>query len=101
METKAEVRPRPGGLPAPAHRRGGGLCFSGRLFEQVEGISNTVNTGELDKTVRAYSSVRAALACAFRRTKTPANTVASGREGDVAEPTFQVVGLSPLVLLLV
>lgn len=80
VETEAEVRPGPGGLPARAHRRGGGMCFSGRLFEQVEGISNTVNTGELDKTVRSYSSVRAALACTFRRTKTPANTVASGHE---------------------
>lgn len=80
VETEAEVRPGPGGLPARAHGRGGGMCFSGRLFEQVEGISNTVNTGELDKTVRSYSSVRAALVCTFRRTKTPANTVASGHE---------------------
>lgn len=58
------------------------MCFSGRLFEQVEGISGTVNTGELDKTVRSYSPVRAALACTFRCTKTPANTVASGHEGE-------------------
>lgn len=80
VETEAEVQPGPGGLPARAHRRGGGMCFSGRLFEQVEGISFTVNTGELDKTVRSYSSVRAALACTFRCAKTPANTVASGHE---------------------
>ena len=80
VETEAEVQPGPGGRPARAHSRGGSMCFSGRLFEQVEGISNTVNTGELDKTVRSYLSVRAALACTFRCAKTPANTVASGHE---------------------
>ena len=31
----------------------------GRVFEQVEGISNTVNTGALDKTVLSCSSVGA------------------------------------------
>lgn len=47
----------PWGLPAQAHGGGGGMCFLGWVFEQVEGISNTVNTGELDKTVLSYSSV--------------------------------------------
>lgn len=34
----------------------GGYFFPvrGWLFEQVEGISNTVNTGALDKTVRTF-----------------------------------------------
>lgn len=101
VETEAEVQPGPGGLPARAHRRGGGMCFSGRLFEQVEGISNTVNTGELDKTVRSYSSVRAALACTFRCAKTPANTVASGHERETWLNRWLFVVVPPLVLLLV
>lgn len=47
----------PQGLPAQAHGKGGGMYFLGWVFEQVEGISKTVNTGELDKTVLSYSSV--------------------------------------------
>ena len=42
-------------------KRGRVLVFGvgGGVFEQVEGISNTVNTGALDKTVLSYSSVGA------------------------------------------
>lgn len=75
------------------------MCFSGRLFEQVEGISNTVNTGELDKTVRSYSLVRADLVCTFRRMKTPANT---GHERETwLHPRIVLVVFHLLVLLLV
>lgn len=46
--------------PGPRGLRGWGILppppVRGWLFEQVEGISNTVNTGALDKTVRAFSS---------------------------------------------
>lgn len=64
----------PQGLPAQAHGKGGGMYFLGWVFEQVEGISKTVNTGELDKTVLSYSSVWAALAYTFRNIKTPTHT---------------------------
>lgn len=79
VETEAEVQPGPGGHPARVRRRGGGMCFSGRLFEQVEGISNTVNTGELDKTVRSYSRFER-LWRAHSDARRRQQTVASGHE---------------------
>lgn len=77
----------PQGLPAHAHGRGGWMSFLGWVFEQVEGISNTVNTGELDKTVLSYSSVWAALAYTFRHIKTPTrtNTGASGQKRETCQ----------------
>lgn len=45
----------------------------GWLFEQVEGISNTVNTGALDKTVRAFSSSAGAALALHVQTQGDAN----------------------------
>lgn len=57
VETKAEAQPGPRDSQRRHMEEGEGCVFWGWLFEQVEGISNTVNTGELDKTVLSYSSV--------------------------------------------
>ena len=78
------------------------MCFLGWLFEQVEGISNTVNTGELDKTVLSYSSVWAALANTFRHIKTAAHTNI-GAPGQERETYLRlnwtwVVDVLPLIL---
>lgn len=51
VETEAEAQPGPRDSRRRHMGKGEGCVFWGWLFEQVEGISNTVNTGELDKTV--------------------------------------------------
>lgn len=57
VETEAEAHPGPRDSQNMHIEEGEWCVFGGWLFEQVEGISNTVNTGELDKTVLSYSSV--------------------------------------------
>ena len=57
---EAQAGPRDSQLRQMEKGEGAGLSGGWwGVFEQVEGISNTVNTGALDKTVLSYASVGA------------------------------------------
>lgn len=56
-EAKAEVWTGPRDAQRRRTHGGEGCVIRGRVFEQVEGISDTVNTAALDKTVLSYLSV--------------------------------------------